>query len=603
MQSNSREVADAGASDGYNFDTFISYSSRDREYVTRLASGLEARGIRVWWDGHITTGQRWDDVLDKHLRSARTILALITENIESNERDYIYEEMKFAREHNKLFPVFVKGADPSFAIRGLISRLQQQIIDDLSSLLSPSSLDALAAKLGETPQNEGLENKHSLSQELSSIESWYSEIETKYSPGTEVYLFSHALALSCFENALFTGIQTIADRLSKRIADLESLDGPVPDNDLPKRRAPLLRILQCQTKVIDHPAWGLNQEIVEFSNPNKAINLMSFFWSEFAPRRRCVIEWWSELISKCTVGDRMRLAYAIGALAQTNFVDIYNEVLSRWLFQGSAQEKVIADIAMSVAAFEPRTREAIKDLIEKWSSEGSIDQTLVAIRLACGFSGSRFPGLAIQVLKTVTERGKGKMGIDLFETMTNSIENILELHSSDEDNSLFDLPGLVAELSKWAVTQVGGRSDVDEKLSNNPYPLILLLRVFHQVPLQRRGRMRSRVSLDVLVRDDVCTRHTAGVLNQALARQRIAGLETRPLARAVLRRWIAQKRVETPDAGEQDPLLRLAREMASMAQEADDRERILNLFDGVYSQETLRHATEVPPTIDSVAGA
>ena len=49
--------------------------------------------------------------------------------------------------------------------------------------------------------------------------------------------------------------------------------------------------------------------------------------------------------------------------------------------------------------------------------------------------------------------------------------------------------------------------------------------------------------------------------------------------------------------------VRLAREMASMAQEADDRERILDLFGGVYSQETLRNVTELSPTIDSVAGA
>ena len=59
-------------------DVFISYASENRPTAQRIAEGLEAAGISVWWDRHIQVGSEWDKTIEEALTSAKCVVVLWT---------------------------------------------------------------------------------------------------------------------------------------------------------------------------------------------------------------------------------------------------------------------------------------------------------------------------------------------------------------------------------------------------------------------------------------------------------------------------------------------------------------------------------------------
>jgi hypothetical protein len=57
-------------------DVFISYANSDRERARELANALSARGWSVWWDRNIKAGQSFDEVIERELDAAKSIVVL-----------------------------------------------------------------------------------------------------------------------------------------------------------------------------------------------------------------------------------------------------------------------------------------------------------------------------------------------------------------------------------------------------------------------------------------------------------------------------------------------------------------------------------------------
>jgi len=57
-------------------DVFISYANQDRESAHRLANALLAVGWSVWWDRKIIAGQSFDQVIERELESAKSVVVL-----------------------------------------------------------------------------------------------------------------------------------------------------------------------------------------------------------------------------------------------------------------------------------------------------------------------------------------------------------------------------------------------------------------------------------------------------------------------------------------------------------------------------------------------
>jgi TIR domain len=86
-------------------DVFISYASEDRERAAELACALEARGWSVWWDRKIITGQSFDQVIEKELETAKSVVVLWSKD--SIYSEWVKNEAAVGAERGVLVPALI----------------------------------------------------------------------------------------------------------------------------------------------------------------------------------------------------------------------------------------------------------------------------------------------------------------------------------------------------------------------------------------------------------------------------------------------------------------------------------------------------------------
>ena len=105
-------------------EIFISYSRRDQEFVTRLASDLDAQVAGVWFDqSDIQLGENWHDAIIEGIRECKAfILVLSPDSVESK---YVREELNKALELGKtIFPVIYRPAKLTGSFEALVKDVQ-----------------------------------------------------------------------------------------------------------------------------------------------------------------------------------------------------------------------------------------------------------------------------------------------------------------------------------------------------------------------------------------------------------------------------------------------------------------------------------------------
>ena len=86
-------------------DVFISYASEDRDRAAKLASALGERGWSVWWDRKIVAGQAFDQVIERELETAKSVVVLWS--IHSVESEWVKNEASVASERGVLVPALI----------------------------------------------------------------------------------------------------------------------------------------------------------------------------------------------------------------------------------------------------------------------------------------------------------------------------------------------------------------------------------------------------------------------------------------------------------------------------------------------------------------
>ncbi len=105
-------------------DIFISYSRRDQEFVTRLASDLDAQVAGVWFDqSAIQAGENWHDEIMKGIHECTAFVLVLSPDAMKSR--HVLEEVNKALEFGKtIFPILYRPAKWTDEIEALVQDIQ-----------------------------------------------------------------------------------------------------------------------------------------------------------------------------------------------------------------------------------------------------------------------------------------------------------------------------------------------------------------------------------------------------------------------------------------------------------------------------------------------
>lgn len=590
--------------DPASIDVFVSYSSSDAEGVAPVVEALRQRGCRVWWSEDSLLEGRWDHAVEAAFSSAKRVLALISENVDRANRDYILAEIERARAEEKLIPFVIGEGGRSFAIRGLVALIQSYFFDDFDSIVQSAQFERLIPLIrGPGPEDRDRACVSAKRTPLERIDHWFSCIEQDFGPSGRIHAYALGLAFAIFENGPFSEVEALGNELASMLKGLELGEPELTDTQFPRRSSPLLRRMECELREIEHPVQRLNQTVVSFIDRERASSFVRFAWTEFGGRRPILRSWLASLVSQASSERQMRVGFTIGLLAQAAYIEVFEQIIRPWLQGEDAALRSVADIALSVAAFEPAVARNLERTIKDWAISGSTADKKAAVRLACGFTGARITGSAIATLRHTTQDSNSELRADLLRAIEQGLRDLLQSHGGDADTSLFNLHGLVGEITDWITDDLGEGNKHARNPTSGAIALFLFLIILRNLPLAATQRVKGRLSLDELMQHQKSAKRIARVFNIALARHRIDGIPTRDLATTMARRWIEIVR-KARSRGKDDALtyerrqalLAFARALYATAPGQNDRDRVLFMFDSVLTPDDLvEHVNEEEP--------
>jgi len=93
---------------------FISYAHSDQDTVEAVTRALDSKGLRIWSDREIRSGERWAEAIEKALTDAKIYLVFVSpESLASRSANF---EMGVAASRAaqsldvRLIPILLKGA-------------------------------------------------------------------------------------------------------------------------------------------------------------------------------------------------------------------------------------------------------------------------------------------------------------------------------------------------------------------------------------------------------------------------------------------------------------------------------------------------------------
>ncbi len=185
----------------------------------------------------------------------------------------------------------------------------------------------------------------------------------------------------------------------------------------------------------------------------------------------------------------------------------------------------------------------------------------IVARLACGYTGTRFPGLAVETLKHLAKEGSIRSLLQILETyfkdmMTSSNSITSEVH--------WDPVDIMRELNDWAKKEFECTPPSDQK----DWPLMIFYLVIHDLPLT--SKTEGQLSLTSLLR----SRRGINALKHGILRALTLSDHVKPYS-TILRNWRVTQIKESVDP---DPVFALAAALYSAAPTPRDKERIIFLL-------------------------
>ena len=185
-------------------DVFISYSRPDHALAKALAADLSAKGLAVWWDSELLSGEDFRAAILARLRQAKAVIVIWSH--QSVGSRWVCEEAEEAAQANKLIAVGAPKFDPGEIPLGLRS-FQVVSIDNREGIVTAV-----------TAAREGRLNAHRPLQRKTLLELWLDRLRRNW--GALAAGIAAALALGLAVSPLLLG------RTDSRPADVFSSFSP-----------------------------------------------------------------------------------------------------------------------------------------------------------------------------------------------------------------------------------------------------------------------------------------------------------------------------------------------------------------------------------------
>ena len=78
---------------------FVSYAHADAELAYPIISGLQERGMRIWFDDGLDVGDIWEDVIPDHVEQCAAMLCLVSTRF--TDSDNCLDEIHYAKEQKR----------------------------------------------------------------------------------------------------------------------------------------------------------------------------------------------------------------------------------------------------------------------------------------------------------------------------------------------------------------------------------------------------------------------------------------------------------------------------------------------------------------------
>jgi formylglycine-generating enzyme required for sulfatase activity len=87
---------------------YISYAHKDQTYARKLRDSLRQRGLEVWMDEHLKSGDRWLRTIEQAVRDSAAFVVVMTP--ESRDSKWVEREILLAESEGKpIFPLLLRG--------------------------------------------------------------------------------------------------------------------------------------------------------------------------------------------------------------------------------------------------------------------------------------------------------------------------------------------------------------------------------------------------------------------------------------------------------------------------------------------------------------
>jgi hypothetical protein len=120
-------------------EAFLSYSSAEKKLAERLRKELTRDGLSVWQDKSIAAGEKWQQRIEKAIRSSDPILVLVGDRVDEAQRFTwrVALEAVWKDSSKRLVPILLRGAElPSFVRSGTPGKVRAVQVENSRNVRS-----------------------------------------------------------------------------------------------------------------------------------------------------------------------------------------------------------------------------------------------------------------------------------------------------------------------------------------------------------------------------------------------------------------------------------------------------------------------------------